>query len=199
VTRASSFLGRTTLLAALALASCTSSFQVWRDPSYRPEPVKRVFVVADGPDQDYRQRTEDAVARRLLGAGYQVATASAVAAPGHFDVDRPDPALTQQLATIGRNPEGTNLDLAKVLAYSRQEGVDLAILLRISRASCESYAQPGCMTADAKVFAIRRTSDAPVWADVLSASEFDRIDDGAGAIADRLVGDLTKAGILVRG
>jgi hypothetical protein len=190
-------LPRTPLLAALALASCTSSFQVWRDPNYRPEPVKRVFVVADGPSREYRESAENAVARRLLAAGYEAATANGVAPPGRFDVDDVDAALTQELATIGRNPKGTNVDVGKVLAYARGASVDLALMVRISRFNCESYAQPGCMTADVRVFAVRSGSEAPIWADTLAASDFNTMEDGAGAIADRLVGDLTKAGILI--
>jgi hypothetical protein len=198
VTRPLAALGRLALLASLALASCTTSMQTWRDPDYRPEPVKRVFVVADGPDQEYREVVENAVARRLLAAGYESATAYGVGNPGRFDVDKVDPALTQELATIGKYPTGTNIDAGKVLAYARTAGVDLAVVLRVARSNCETYAIPGCMTVQARVFAVRTGSEAPVWADVLTAGDFNTIADGAAAIADRLVGDLTKARVLVR-
>ena len=54
-------------LAALAITSCatTNLVQVWRDPSYSPTPVKRVFVVAVIPYAPDRLVFENAIAESL--------------------------------------------------------------------------------------------------------------------------------------
>jgi hypothetical protein len=184
-------------LLALALASCTSNVQVWRDPGYRPEPVKRVLVVADGPDRPYQAAAEAAMARLVLAKGFQVATASDAAGPGAFDVDRPDPAVTKELATIGVVPRGTNIDLGKVVAYARGNDVDLALVETISRTNCGDYGQPGCMTASARAYAVRTRPDAPVWTATATASDFDTVEGGAGATAQVLFDDLLRSGILI--
>ena len=157
-------------LAALAITSCatTNLVQVWRDPNYRPAPIKRVFVVAAIPTAQDRVIFENAIARSLLGRGIEVATSSGIVPP-----DRSDNG--------------------KIVAYVKDMGVDLVVVLRLVIPYGAWYG-----TTDINVYAARTGPEWPVWSGTATSSNFSSAQEAATSVAASLLYELARADILVR-
>src|SRR5512137_1297896 len=107
-------------LAAVALSSCatTNMVQVWRDPNFVAPPVKRVFVVAIIPNDQYRVTFENAIAQALNAKGFDAATAASVFPPGQLDKDA-------------------------VTAFVKEKGVDLVVVQRlVKQTTTVAYVPP---------------------------------------------------------
>jgi hypothetical protein len=199
------------LLAAVAapllLAGCASTqmVQVWRDPSYVPAPVKRVFAVAVIPNQQYRVDFENAVAKAMTSHGIQAATAAGVFPPG-------------QLSRDG------------VTDYVKAHDVQLVIVMRLNKVTTQVYTPPtvsyvppapyyggwygyygyGYSTAytpghyseetivqaETNVYAV--AGEKLVWSGSSSTFNFTSASEAASSVAAALVNDLAKSGILVK-
>ncbi len=195
-------------LAAVALSSCatTNMVQVWRDPNYVAQPVKRIFVVAIIPNDQYRVTFENAIAQALIAKGFDAATAASVFPPGQLDKDA-------------------------VTAFVKEKGVDLVVVQRLVKQTTTEYVpptvayvppapyyggwygyygygygavySPGYYTdettvkAETNVYA-PKNEEKLVWSGASSTFNFQDAQSGANSLAAALVGDLVKAGILVR-
>jgi hypothetical protein len=157
-------------LASLVITSCatTSLVQVWRDPSYRPTPVRRVFVVAVIPYAQDRLLFENAIARSLTSKGMEVATSSGIVPPDQSDND-------------------------KIVAYVREMGVDLVVVLRLVTPYGAWYG-----ATDINVYAAKTDSQWPVWSGTSSTSNFSSTQEAATSVAASLLYYLASASILVR-
>lgn len=157
-------------LAALVLTSCatTNLVQVWRDPNYRPAPVRRVFVVAVIPYAQDRLLFENAIARSLAGKGMEVATSSGVVPPDQSDND-------------------------KIVAYVKEMGVDLVVVLRLVTPYGAWHG-----ATDINVYAAKTNSQWPVWSGTSSTSNFSSTQEAATSVAAWLLYYLGNANILVR-
>jgi len=157
-------------LAALATTSCatTNLVQVWRDPSYSPAPVKRVFVVAVIPYAHDRLYFENAIAESLAKKGFEVATSSGIVPPDLSGNDR-------------------------IVAYVKEMGVDLVVVLRLVTAHGAWYG-----ATDINVYAAQRNSEWPVWSGTSSTSGFSTAQEAAASVAASLLHGLITAQILVR-
>ena len=186
------------LAATLALSGCTSTnlVQVWRDPDYKSHPVKRVFCVAMMPNQQFQGQFEDAMAQALIAKGFQAATTTGVVPPGQYD-----PVAIQE--------------------YVRKNDVDLVIQQRL-RKETRTEVVPASVTygggwygggvaytsgsitnettviAETGVFNARVEPNALVWSGSSSTFEAQSAADAARSLASALVGDMMKAGILVK-
>jgi len=157
-------------LAALAITSCatTNLVQVWRDPNYSPAPVKRVFVVAVIPSAQDRLYFENAIAESLIRKGFEVATSSGVVPPDWSDKD-------------------------KIVAYVKEMGVDLVVVLRLVTAGGAWFG-----TTDINVYAARTNSEWPVWSGTSNTVNFSTAQEATASVAASLVYGLINAHILVR-
>jgi len=157
-------------LAALAITSCatTNLVQVWRDPNYSPAPVKRVFVVAVIPYAQDRRFFENAIAESLTKKGFEVATSSGIVPPDQSDND-------------------------KIVAYVKEMGVDLVVVLRFVTAYGAWYG-----ATDINVYAAKTNSEWPVWSGTSSTVNFDTSQEAAASVAASLLYRLINAHILVR-
>jgi hypothetical protein len=157
-------------LAALAITSCatTNLVQVWRDPNYSSAPVRRIFVVAVIASAQDRLSFENAIAESLTKKGFEVATSSGVVPPGWSDND-------------------------KIVAYVKEMGVDLVVVLRLVTAYGGWYG-----TADINVYAARANSEWPVWSGTSSTANFSTTQEATASVAASLVYGLINAHILVR-
>jgi hypothetical protein len=129
-------------LTGLAISSCatTSLVQVWRDPNYSPAPVKRVFIVAVIPYAQDRLSFESAIAASLTRRGFEVATSGGVGPLGPSDNE-------------------------EIVAYVRETGVDLVVVLRLVTAYGAWYG-----AADINVYAARTSAEWPVWSGTSSTA-----------------------------
>jgi hypothetical protein len=157
-------------LAALATTSCATSslVQVWRDPNYRPAPVRRVFVVAAIPNAQDRVIFENAVAESFIKKGFEVATSGGILPPGNFEN-------------------------GKIVDYVKNMDVDLVVVLRL----VAPYGAWSGAT-DFNVYAAKTSSEWPVWSGTTTTSNFDGAQDAATSVAASLLYGLIKANILVR-
>jgi hypothetical protein len=157
-------------LAALAISSCatTNLVQVWRDPSYSPAPVKRVFVVAVIPYAQDRLYFENAIAESLMKKGFEVATSGGVVPLGQSGNE-------------------------EIVAYVREMGVDLVVVLRLVTAYGAWYG-----AADINVYAARASSEWPVWSGTSSTANFSTYQEAAASVAAALLYGLISSQILVR-
>jgi ABC-type branched-subunit amino acid transport system substrate-binding protein len=152
--------------AALAITSCatTNLVQVWRDPNYRPAPIKRVFVVAVIPHAQDRVLFENAIAHALINKGVEVATSSGIVPPDQSDNN-------------------------KIVAYVKEMGVDLVVVLRL----VTPYG-----TTDINVYAAKTNSEWPVWSGTSNTSNFSSAQEAATSVAASLLYGLVNTNILVR-
>lgn len=157
-------------LAALAITACatTSLSRTWRDPNYRPAPVKRVFVVAATPYAQDRVLFENAVAQSFIGKGLEVATSSGIVPPDESDN-------------------------ARIVAYVRDMDVDLVVVLRLVVPHGVWYG-----ATDINVYAARTSSEWPVWSGTTQTSDFGSAQEAATSVAAALLYGLFNANILVR-
>ena len=157
-------------LAAAAITSCatTNLVQVWRDPSYRPAPVKRVFVVAVIPYAQDRLFFENAIAQSLTKKGFEVATSSGVVPP--------DPS-----------------DNGVIVAYVKEMDVDLVVVVRLVTPYGAWYGM-----ADINVYAAKTNSERPVWSGTSTTHNFSTGAEAAESVAASLLYGLINANILVR-
>jgi hypothetical protein len=157
-------------LAALAITSCatTNLVQVWRDPNYSPTPVKRVFVVAVIPYAPDRLVFENAIAESLARKGFEVATSGGVVPPGRPGND-------------------------EIVAYVRDMGVDLVVVLRLVTPYGAWYG-----SADINVYAARTSSEWPVWSGTSTTGNFSTVQEAATSVAASLLYGLINAHVLVR-
>jgi hypothetical protein len=200
-----------TLLAAVAapllLAGCASTqmVQVWRDPSYVPAPVKRVFAVAVIPNQQYRVDFENAVAKAMTSRGIEAATSAGVFPPG-------------QLSRDG------------VTDYVKANDVQLVVVMRLNKVTTQVYNPPTVayvppapyyggwygyygygygtaytpgyyseetiVQAETNVYAV--AGEKLVWSGSSSTFNFTSASEAASSVAAALVNDLAKSGILVK-
>jgi hypothetical protein len=156
--------------AALAITACatTNLVQVWRDPSYRPAPIKRVFVVAVIPYVQDRVLFENAIAQSLIKRGFEVATSSGIVPPDRSDNN-------------------------KIVAYVKEMGVDLVVVVRLVTAYGAWYG-----TADINVYAAKTNSEWPVWSGTSNTSNFSGAQEAATSVAASLLYGLVATNILVR-
>jgi hypothetical protein len=169
------------IAAAVALTSCVASattMRLWRDPSYKPAPVHRVFVVFGIPEQGlrgwpvlFRVPFENAIAQSLIGKGFEVATSSGVFPPGKLDSD-------------------------KVAAYVKEMNVDLVVVPSLSSTVCQGSYQ-ACIAVDTNVYAARNP-EVPIWNGISSTFAFYSPQEAAAYLGPSLVEDLIQAQILVR-
>ena len=157
-------------LAALVITSCatTNLVQVWRDPNYRPAPIKRVFIVAVIPYPQDRVLFENAIAQSLISKGFEVATSSGIVPPDLSGNDR-------------------------IVAYVKEMGVDLVVVIRLVTAHGAWYG-----STDINVYAAQRNSEWPVWSGTSSTSSFSTTQEAAASVAASLLHGLITAQILVR-
>jgi hypothetical protein len=157
-------------LAALAITSCatTNLVQVWRDPNYSPAPVRRVFVVAVIPYAQDRLDFENAIAQALTRRGFEVATSGGIVPPDLSDND-------------------------KIVAYVKEMGVDLVVVLRLVTSQGAWYG-----AADINVYAAKTGSEWPVWSGTSSTANFSTTQEATASVAASLVYGLINAHILVR-
>jgi hypothetical protein len=157
-------------LAALAIASCATTHlvQVWRDPNYSSTPVKRVFVVVVIPYAQDRLYFENAIAESLAKKGFEVATSSGVVPPDQSDN-------------------------SKIVAYVKEMGVDLVVVLRLVTVHGAWYGR-----ADINVYAAKANSEWPVWSGTSSTFDFSTAQEAAASVAASLLYGLIDAHILVR-
>ena len=156
--------------AALVITSCatTNLVQVWRDPNYRPAPVKRVFIVAVIPYSQDRVLFENAIAQSLISKGFEVATSSGIAPPDQSDN-------------------------SKIVAYVREMGVDLVVVLRLVTPYGAWYG-----ATDINVYAAKTSSEWPVWSGTSNTSNFSTGQEVATSVAASLLYYLANANVLVR-
>jgi len=169
------------ILAVGALAACeTANVSQWRDPNYKSEGVHRVLVVGNDSTWQARLNYENAIAEAFARKGFEVSTASAIAAP--------DEAAKE-----------------KVDAYVKDKNVDLVV----AAGPFYTYTPEGkppllggypaaYVTGDTKVYAAKSNPESPIW--MASFKTYNAADDEAAAtsVAAMIVYDLIKAGILVR-
>jgi hypothetical protein len=156
--------------AALAITSCatTNLVQVWRDPNYRPAPIRRVFVVAVIPYVQDRVLFENAIAQSLTNKGFEVATSSGIVPPDQSDNN-------------------------KIVAYVKEMGVDLVVVLRLVTPYGAWYG-----TTDINVYAAKTNSERPVWSGTSNTSNFSSTQEAATSVAASLLYGLVNTNILVR-
>ena len=157
-------------LAALVVTSCatTNVVQVWRDPNYRPAPIKRVFVVAVIPHAQYRVLFENALAQSLISKGFEVATSSGIVPPD----------------------QSNN---SKIVAYVKDMGVDLVVVLRLVTPYGAWHG-----ATDINVYAAKTNSEFPVWSGTTNTSNFSTAQEAATSVAASLLYGLISANVLVR-
>jgi hypothetical protein len=157
-------------LAALATTSCATSslIQVWRDPTYRPAPIRRVFVVAAVPNAQDRLIFENAVAESFIKKGFEVATSGGILAPGTFENEM-------------------------IVDYVKEMDVDLVVVLRL----VSPYGFWSGAT-DVNVYAANTRSTWPVWSGTTNTSNFNSAQEAATSVAASVLYGLIKANILVR-
>jgi hypothetical protein len=156
--------------AALAITSCatTNLSRTWREPNYRPAAIKRVFVVAAIPYDQDRVLFENAIAQSLTSKGLEVATSSGIVPPNQSDND-------------------------KIVAYVKEMGVDLVVVLRLVTPYGAWYG-----ATDINVYAARTNSQWPVWSGTTHTSSFSTGQEAATSVAASLLYSLASASILVR-
>jgi hypothetical protein len=193
---------------AVALTSCatTNMVQVWRDPNYVAQPVKRIFVVAIIPNDQYRVTFENAMAQAFIAKGFDAATAASVFPPGKIDKEA-------------------------VENFVREKGVDLVVVQRLVKQTTVEYVPPTVayvppapyyggyygyygygygaayspgyyadettVKAETNVYAVK-ADEKLVWSGASSTFNFQDAGSAASSSAAALVNDLIKAGILVR-
>jgi hypothetical protein len=196
-----------TVAAPLLLAGCASTqmVQVWRDPSYVPAPVKRIFAVAVIPNQQYRVDFENAVAKAMTSRGIEAATSAGVFPPG-------------QLSRDG------------VTDYVKANDVQLVVVMRLNKVTTQVYNPPTVayvppapyyggwygyygygygtaytpgyyseetiVQAETNVYAV--AGEKLVWSGSSSTFNFTSASEAASSVAAALVNDLAKSGILVK-
>lgn len=197
------------LATALVLSSCTGTkmVQVWREPDYKPQPVKRIFIVCVMPNDRARVVVENTLAQALLDKGFLSATSTGVF-------------------------EFAELDKEKATAWVRQNDIDLVIVQRLVKHTELAY-MPGTLDAvppaayyggwwptygtgdgfwytssfleedtsvrtDTTVFSARSEPEKLVWRGASNTFNIQSVEGGARSLADALVGDLVKAGILIK-
>lgn len=196
------------LAAVLALSSCTGTkmVQVWREPDFKPQPVKRIFIVCVMPNDRVRVVVENTLAQALLDRGFLSATSTGVF-------------------------EFADLDKEKATAWVRQNDVDLVIVMRLVKHT-ELAFMPGTIDtvpaayyggwwptygtgdgfwysssyleedtsvrADTTVFWAHVEPEKLLWSGASNTFNIQSVEGGARSLADALLTDLTKAGILVK-
>jgi hypothetical protein len=91
--------------------------QAWRYPNYPATPVKRILVIAIIPQESYRVTFEGTVANALNHQGYQAIPAFSVFPPGQ-------------------------LNREQVTGYVRAQGIDLVVVMRLSKQTDVQYVPP---------------------------------------------------------
>ncbi len=197
------------VLLALLAASCTTTnmVQVWRNPNYTPAPVKRVLVIAVLPQDTYRVIFESALVQAFNGQGFPATPAFSVFPPGPLNRDQ-------------------------VAEYVKAQGIDLVVVMRLSKQTDVQYVPPSVMyvppppyfrgwygfygygysavyspgyytenpvvVAETNVYSAHADPEPLVWSGSSSTFNFSQATDAANSVAQTLVTDLTKAGILVK-
>jgi hypothetical protein len=195
------------LAAALALSSCTGTkmVQVWREPTYETQPVKRAFIVCIMPNDRVRVVVENTLAKALLERGILAATSTGVF-------------------------EYAELDKEKATAWVRENKIDLVIVQRMVKHMELSY-MPGTLDAvppaayyggwwptygtgdgfwytssyveedtsvqtETTVFSAHTDPEKLVWRGASNTFNIQSATSGAKSLQTELVADLVKAGIL---
>jgi len=202
---------RLLLASALALpllfsgCASTSMVQVWRDPNYVAVPVKRIFVVAIIPNQQYAVTFENEVARAFVSKGVQAATAAGIFPPGALDKE-------------------------KVTQYVKENDVQLVVVMRLNKQTSVQYNPPSVayvppapyyggwygaygygygavyspgyysedVTVQAETNVYGVASEKLVWSGNSNTFNFSSAQQAASSVAASLVADLAKSGILVK-
>lgn len=195
------------VLLSLCACSTTRLADTWRDPTYKPEPVKRILVVGVLlREQTFDPYFENALARALTSDGYLVVTGSMAFDP--WDLDR-----------------------EKVVKYVRDHRLDLIIQQKIATKTTSSYTPPSTayvplptnapgayggwygsptpaylasrpgyvseessVTTEIKVFSAR--TEGLVWSGNSATANVLGDKDSARSLAVEVVRELTRAGIL---
>jgi hypothetical protein len=197
------------VLLALLTASCTTTHmvQAWRNPSYVATPVKRILVIAIIPQQGYTVTFEGAVANAFNQQGYQAIPAFSVFPPGQ---------LSREQVTGYVKAQG--IDLVVVMRLSKQTDVQY-VPPSVTYVPPPRYFggwygfygygygtvySPGYYTenpvvvAEINVYSAHSEPEPLVWSGSSSTFNFSHASEAASSVADTLVGDLAKAGILIK-
>jgi hypothetical protein len=197
------------VLFALIMVSCTTTnmVQVWRNPSYTATPVKRIFVVAIIPQEGYRAIFESALTRALNNQGYLTRPSFSVFPPGQLNREQVTAYVKAQ-----------SIDLVVVMRLSKQTDVQYVpptVTYVPPPAyfggwygfygygynavySPGYYAENTIVVAETNVYSAHSEPEPLVWSGSSSTFNFSHASDAADSVADALVSDLTKAGILVK-
>jgi hypothetical protein len=181
--------------------------QVWKEPTYTPQPVKRIFIVCVMPNDRARVVVENTLAQTLLDKGFLSATSTGVF-------------------------EYADLDKEKATAWVRENKVDLVIVQRMVKHMEVSF-MPGTVggvpppvyyngwwptygagdgfwytssymeedtsvQTDTTVFSAHTDPEKLVWRGASTTFNIRSAESGAKNLATALVDELTKAGILVK-
>lgn len=190
------------LVTALALASCRSPFtNVWADPDWKGEPLRRILVVGKEADAATRRAYEDAMVARLKEIGVE-------AEPSYRSV--PDDEITPDL-------------VARAIAAGKQDGMLAARLVGVDERArylpgatrstrggggpgwrgWHGFSEPGTWRIDrvarieTQVWSLAGEGTL-VWAGMSETVNPRDIPAVAATLADRTVTTLQSAGILPR-
>lgn len=195
-------------VALLALSSCTttSMVQVWRDPNYKATPVNRIFVIAIMPNDAYRVSFENALAQAFVSKGFQAATEASVFPPGQLDKEKARQYVADNkvdLVVVQRLTKKTSEVYVPPTAYYTG-GYYGAYRYGYGMYGGGMAYSPGYMSEETNVVAetsVYSTSTSPetlVWAGNSDTFNVQGAQDASQSLAASLVGDLIKAGILVK-
>jgi hypothetical protein len=191
---------RTLALAVLALSisACTSTelVQLWRDPNYRAQPVKRIFVIAEIQNPAYKTQFENALAQALTAKGFQAATATSVFPPGPLDK-----------YAVANYIEGNGVDLVIRMRLTKQTTTEV-VPATVTYASgwygggvaySSGYVSEETNVAcETGVFNVKADPEILVWVGKSATTNVQGAYDASQSFAKALVEDLVKAGILVK-
>lgn len=199
-------------VALLVLSSCTGTkmVQTWRDPKYQAQPAKRIFIAAIMPSDAARVTFENALAQALLDKGFLSATSTGV-----FEYGVVDKEMARQFARENK------VDL--VIVQRMMKETELAYMPGTLESNVPnspfwgnagtwygaygyggSMYTPGYMEEDTRVmtettvFSTATDPEKLVWSGASTTINVQSAGSAAQSLANELVSDLLKAGILVK-
>jgi hypothetical protein len=195
--------------ALLVLSSCatTNLVQVWRDPNYRSAPVNRIFIVGIMPNDGYRVTFENALAQALQSKGFQAATASSVFPPGQLDKEKVQQYVLDNnvdLVVVQRLAKETTTEyVPPTVAYAPPApyygGWYGAYGYGYGAVYSPGYiAEDTNVKAETNVYSVKSNPETLIWSGNSNTFNIQSAQSGAQSLAASLVGDLIKAGILVK-
>jgi hypothetical protein len=196
-------------VALLVLSSCatTNLVQTWRDPNYQATPVKRIFIVGIMPNDAYRVSFENALAQSLQSKGFQAATASSVFPPGQLDKEKVQQYVSDNqvdLVIVQRLAKKTTAEyvpptVAYVPPAPYYGGWYGAYGYGYGAVYSPGYIdEQTTVMAETNVYSTRTQPELLVWSGNSDTFNVQDAQGAASSLSAALVGDLIKAGILVK-